>query len=323
MEMEVIRQLIDAVNDFDQSLAAYEAEGSNENREAFAAKYKEVGSLINSAPVEIRGEIGEPWSQVDLHMQALRTGSNKLMKFASLGMSAGTSATSLRAIRGENGKILKILNNLAKGKDSSSAVASAPVELSDDDKAIVGNLYNELADFDKILAAYEAESSNENREAFAAKYKEIGELLNNAPVDIRGEVSEYWSEIDVHMQGLRTGSNKMMKFATFGMSAGTSGASLKAIRGLVAKMMKTLKGMLEGKASAPAGAPAAAVQLSDEEKGIVGNLYNELADFDKILSAYSSYVVPILSKVKAVFEIHSFVFSVMYTASKPVQLKKA
>ena len=42
MEMEVIRQLIDAVNDFDKSLAAYEAEGSNKTERHLPQNIKKL-----------------------------------------------------------------------------------------------------------------------------------------------------------------------------------------------------------------------------------------------------------------------------------------
>ena len=191
-------------------------------------------------------------------------GSNKFMKFASFGMTAGTSAANLRAIRGENGKILKVLNDMLKsnGSGAGSVVEAAPANLSAEEKVVAQNIYNKLVELDEALAKYESESGDENREAFAERYKEAGELINSAPIDIRGSIGDKWSKVDTHMYGLRSGSNKFMKFASFGMTAGTAGASLNAIRGLITPILKILKSMIEETA-----APAVAASDNSDAAG--------------------------------------------------------
>ena len=126
---------------------------------------------------------------------------------------------------------------------------------------IVQNLYNAISAFDQTLANYEKDSSNENREIFAKAHADAKALVDSAPIDIKGEISDLWGQIDLTMQGLKVGTNKFTKFTSFGMSAGTSGAQLNMIRGSIGKILKILKDMIGTPVSAPAPVATATAKV--------------------------------------------------------------
>ena len=284
-ELQIVQNLYNAISAFDQTLVNYEQDSSNENREIFAKAHADAKALVDSAPIDIKGEISDLWGQIDLTMQGLKVGTNKFTKFTSFGMSAGTSGAQLNMIRGSIGKILKILKDMMSGKSGASATQGASVELSAEDKVIVQNIYDAVSVFDQTLINYEQDSSSENREAFAKAHADAKALIDSAPIDIKGEISDAWGQIDLSMQGLKFGTNKFAKISSFGMSAGTSGAQLNMIRGSIGKILKTLKDMLSGKSSASA-VQGATVELSAEDKATVQNIYDAVSVFDQTLANY-------------------------------------
>ena len=238
---EKIEKIYSAVKAYDLALETYDKESSGENREAFAKAYEEANKLVKDAPMEIKYEIAQDWNTVDIATDGLRRTSNGFVRFASFGMAASGQNAMVGTIRTA---LLMVMKKLTVMLEKETGVSTQKTVADDAIKAVAQELFTAVEAFDKAIETFDKEGGGENREAFANAYEKANALVQNAPMEIKGEIAQDWNAVAISTDGLRRTSNGFVRFASFGMAASGQNALVGTIRSMSMMVMKKLKDML-------------------------------------------------------------------------------
>ena len=270
MDSQELQRLINAVSVFDKALGEYQKDGSGANKKLVIEKHKAASAIINSASSEIRGEIGESWSKVDLCMNGFAASSGGLTKVMTFGQSGKSANTQIDMIRGAVATTLKILKNMTN--PVATATVQATPTVSSETSAEATKVYNAVSVFDKALGEYQKDGSGANKKLVIEKHKAASAIINSASSEIRGEIGESWSKVDLCMNGFAASSGGLTKVMTFGQSGKSANTQIDMIRGAVATTLKSLKTLGAGaivKEETPIASAAIVEEAFEQEKAVI------------------------------------------------------